>query len=61
MTETEYLTAATLTKIRAALAILKDILPGYGMTEEERRVAIIQLDAIEDRVREGMELQEDPE
>lgn len=61
MTETEYLTAETRTKIHAALKILKDILPDYGITQEELSAAISQLDAIEDRIRDGMELEEDPE
>jgi hypothetical protein len=55
MTETEYATVSNLARIRAALKIIQDITPNYGVTEEEKKALANQLYDIEERISETIE------
>jgi len=60
MTETEYVTVSNLARVRAALKIIQDITPNYGVTEEEKKALANQLYDIEERIAETIETREDP-
>ena len=60
MTETEYGTVSNLARVRAALKIIQDITPGYGVTEEEKKSLANRLYDIEERISETIETKEDP-
>ena len=59
MTETEYVTVSNLARVRAALKIIQDITPNYGVTEEEKKALANQLYDIEERISERIETKED--
>ena len=59
MTETEYVTVSNLARVRAALKIIQDIKPNYGVTEEEKKSLANQLYDIEERISETIEIKED--
>ena len=61
MTETEYGTVINLARVRAALKIIQDITPGYGVTEEEKKSLANHLYDIEERISETIETIEDPQ
>jgi hypothetical protein len=61
MTETEYVTVTNLARIRAALKIIQDMTPNYGVTEEEKKALANQLYDIEERIAETIETREDPQ
>jgi hypothetical protein len=61
MTETEYMTVSNFARVRAALKIIQDIMPGYGVTEEEKKALANQLYDIEERISETIETREDPQ
>ena len=44
MTEPEYITAANLARLRAAHAIMQQIVPGYGITHEDGRELLNKID-----------------
>ena len=50
MTEREYIIVCNLQRIRAAMKILHDILPDYGVTKEEVREVVNKLDDIAARI-----------
>jgi len=60
MTETEYVTVTNLARVRAALKIIQDMTPNYGVTEEEKKALANQLYDIEERIAETIETREDP-
>ena len=60
MTETEYVTVTNLARVRAALKIIQDMTPNYGVTEEEKKALANQLYDIEERIAETIETGEDP-
>jgi hypothetical protein len=43
MTETEYMTVSNLMRVRAALKIVQDITPSYGVTEEEKKLKMAMI------------------
>jgi hypothetical protein len=59
MTETEYMIVSNLARLRAALKIIQDIMPGYGVTEEEKKTLANQMYDIEERISETIETRED--
>jgi hypothetical protein len=59
MTETEYVTVTNLARVRAALKIIQDMTPNYGVTEEEKKALANQLYDIEERIAETIETRED--
>jgi len=61
LTETEYVTVSNLACVRAALKIIQDITPNYGVTEEEKKALANQLYDIEERIAETIETKEDPQ
>jgi hypothetical protein len=61
MTETEYMIVSNLARLRAALKIIQDITPGYGVTEEEKKALANQMYDIEERISETIEIREDPQ
>jgi len=61
MTETEYVTVTNLARVRAALKIIQDMTPNYGVTEEEKKALANQLYDIEERIAETIETREDPQ
>ena len=61
MTETEYVTVNNLARVRAALKIIQDITPGYGVTEEEKKSLANKLYDIEERISETIETEQDPQ
>jgi hypothetical protein len=60
MTETDYLTVSNLARIRAALKIIQDITPNYGVTEEEKKALANQLYDIEERISETIKTTDGP-
>ena len=61
MTETEYVTVSNLARVRAALKIIQDMTPNYGVTEEEKKALANQLYDIEERIAETIETREEPQ
>jgi hypothetical protein len=61
MTETEYLTVSNLARVRAALKIIQDLAPNFGVTEEEKKALANQLYDIEERISETIKTTEDPQ
>jgi len=61
MTETDYLTVSNLARVRAALKIIQDVTPNYGVTEEEKKALANQLYDIEERISETIKTTEDPQ
>jgi hypothetical protein len=61
LTETEYVTVNNLARVRAALKIIQDITPNYGVTEEEKKSLANQLYDIEERISETIVTREDPQ
>jgi hypothetical protein len=61
LTETEYVTVSNLARVRAALKIIQDITPNYGVTEEEKKSLANQLYDIEERISETIVTREDPQ
>jgi hypothetical protein len=61
MTETEFVTVSNLARVRAALKIIQDMTPNYGVTEEEKKALANQLYDIEERIAETIETREDPQ
>jgi hypothetical protein len=61
MTETDYLTVSNLARVRAALKIIQDITPSYGVTEDEKKALANQLYDIEERISETIKTTEDPQ
>jgi hypothetical protein len=61
MTETEYVTVSNLARVRAALKIIQDIAPNFGVTEEEKKSLANQLYDIEERISETIETKADPQ
>jgi hypothetical protein len=61
MTETDYVTVSNLARVRAALKIIQDIAPNYGVTEEEKKALANQLYDIEERISETIKTTEDPQ
>jgi hypothetical protein len=61
MTETEYVTVSNLARVRAALKIIQDLTPDFGVTEEEKKALANQLYDIEERISEKIRTTEDPE
>ena len=59
MTENEYLTVSNLALVRAALKIIQDIRPNYGVTEEEKKALANQLYDIEERISETIKTTEE--
>jgi hypothetical protein len=59
MTETDYLTVSNLARVRAALKIIQDITPNYGVTEEEKKALANQLYDIEERISETIKTTEE--
>lgn len=59
MTETEYLTVSNLAYVRAALKIIQDLAPNFGVTEEEKKSLANQLFDIEERISETIKTTED--
>jgi hypothetical protein len=59
MTETDYVTVSNLARVRAALKIIQDITPNYGVTEEEKKALANQLYDIEERISETIKTTED--
>jgi len=60
MTETEFVIVSNLARVRAALKIIQDMTPNYGVTEEEKKALANQLYDIEERIAETIETREDP-
>jgi hypothetical protein len=60
MTETEYVTVSNLARVRAALKIIQDLTPDFGVTEEEKKSLANQLYDIEERISETIKTTEDP-
>ncbi|HEX5081196.1 MAG TPA: hypothetical protein VFY40_04060 [Blastocatellia bacterium] len=60
MTETDYLTVSNLARVRAALKIIQDITPDYGVTEEEKKTLANQLYDIEERISETIKTTDGP-
>lgn len=52
MSETEYIRAGNLARVRAARSILEAITPGSGAAQEELREVIARLEDIEGRISE---------
>ena len=44
MTEKEYITAANLARLRAAYAILQQMIPGYGVSDDDLRTLLKKTD-----------------
>lgn len=61
MTETDYVTVSNLARVRAALKIIQDITPNYGVTEEEKKALANQLYDIEERISETIKTTDDPQ
>jgi hypothetical protein len=61
LTETEYVTVNNLARVRAALKIIQDITPNYGVTEDEKKSLANQLYDIEERISETIVTREDPQ
>ncbi|HEU0185736.1 MAG TPA: hypothetical protein VFS27_10515 [Blastocatellia bacterium] len=61
MTETEYVTVSNLALVRAALKIIQDLTPDFGVTEEEKKALANQLYDIEERISETIKTTEDPQ
>jgi hypothetical protein len=61
MTETEYVTVSNLALVRAALKIIQDLTPDFGVTEEEKKALANQLYDIEERISETIRTTEDPQ
>jgi hypothetical protein len=61
MTETDYLTVSNLARVRAALKIIQDLTPNYGVTEEEKKALANQLYDIEERISETIKTTEERE
>jgi hypothetical protein len=61
MTETEYVTVSNLARVRAALKIIQDITPGYGVTEGEKKALANQLYDIEERIADTIKTEDDPQ
>ena len=59
MTETDYLTVSNLARVRAALKIIQDVTPNYGVTEEEKKALANQLYDIEERISETIKTTEE--
>lgn len=59
MTETEYVIVSNLARVRAALKIIQDITPNWGVTEEEKKSLANQLYDIEERISGTIETRED--
>jgi hypothetical protein len=58
MTERETLTLESLTLIRAVLALLNQITPGYGVTPEELKGVKNQLLELTTRISNSLEIEE---
>jgi hypothetical protein len=54
-------TVSNLARVRAALKIIQDIAPNYGVTEEEKKALANQLYDIEERISETIKTTEDPQ
>jgi hypothetical protein len=61
MTETEYVTVSNLARVRAALKIIQDLTPDFGVTEEEKKALANQLYDIEERISETIKTTENPQ
>ncbi|HEY6400906.1 MAG TPA: hypothetical protein VI479_05830 [Blastocatellia bacterium] len=61
MTETEYVTVSNLARVRAALKIIQDLTPDFGVTEEEKKALANHLYDIEERISEKIRTTEDPQ
>ncbi len=55
------MTVSNLARVRAALKIIQDITPDYGVTEGEKKALANQLYDIEERISETIETREDPQ
>jgi|GEM_PF-2269041 len=58
MTETEYLRATNRVKVSMALVILRDVLPDYGITNDELTEITSRLRRAEEKLFASYELQE---
>lgn len=62
MTESEYIEASNLARLRAALSILNDVLPGYGPVTQKKFTLIYRpLSNLVDECFAEIKTSEDPE